>query len=52
MSGAGIDNVTEMMDKVSEEATADTLFVIYVGTNDVRRNESEEFLDKYRKLIQ
>ena len=52
MPGAGIDDVTDMMDKVSEEATADTLFVIHAGTNDVRKTRSEELLDKYRKLIQ
>ena len=52
MPGAGIDDVTEMTDKVSEEATADTLFVIHAGTNDVRKTRSEELLDKYRKLIQ
>ncbi len=52
MAGAGIDDVTEMMEKVSEEATAETLFVIHAGTNDVRKRRSEELLDKYRKLIQ
>ncbi len=52
MSGADIDDVTEMMDKMSKEATADTLFVIHAGTNDVRKTRSEELLDKYRKLIQ
>ena len=52
MPGAGIDDVTHMMDKVTEEATADTLFVIHAGTNDVRKTRSEELLDKYRKLIQ
>ncbi len=52
MPGAGIDDVTEMMEKVSEEATAETLFVIHAGTNDVRKTRSQELLDKYRKLIQ
>ncbi len=52
MPGAGIDDVTEMMEKVSEEATAETLFVIHAGTNDVHKTRSEELLDKYRKLIQ
>ncbi len=52
MPGAGIDDVTEMMNKVSEEATADSLFVIHAGSNDVRKTRSEELLDKYRKLIQ
>ena len=50
--GAGIDDVTDMMDKVSEEATAESLFVIHAGANDVRRTRSEELLDKYRKFIQ
>ncbi len=50
--GAGIDDVTEMMDKMAEEATADTLFVIYAGTKDIRKTRSEVLLDKYRKLIQ
>ena len=52
MPGARVDDVTEMMDKVSEEATANTLFAIHAGTNDVRKTRSEELLDKYRKLIQ
>ncbi len=52
MPGAGIDDVTEMMEKVSEEATAETLFVIHASTNDVRKTRSEELLDRYRKLIQ
>ena len=52
MPGAGIDDVTNMMDQVSEEASAESLFVIHTGTNDVRKTRSEELLDKYRKLIQ
>ena len=52
MPGAGIDDVTDMMDKVSEEATNESLFVIHAGTNDVHKTRSEELLDKYRKLIQ
>ena len=52
MPGAGIDDVTNMVDKVSAEATAQSLFVIHAGTNDVRKTRSEELLNKYRKLIQ
>ena len=52
MPGAGIDDVTNMVDKVAEEATTESLFVIHVGTNDVRKTRSEELLDKYSKLIQ
>ncbi len=52
MPGPDIGDVTEMMEKVSEEATAETIFVIHAGTNDVSKTRSEELLDKYRKLIQ
>ncbi len=52
MPGTGIDEVTETMEKVSEEATAETLFVMDAGINDVRKTRSEELLDKYRKLFQ
>ncbi len=52
MPGAGIDDVTEMMEKVSEEATAETLFVIHAGMNDVRKTQSHELLDKYCKVTE
>ena len=52
MPGAGIDDVTDMMDKVSEKATIESIFVILVGTNNVRKTRSKDLLDKYRKLIQ
>ncbi len=52
MPWPGIDDVTDMMDKVSEEATNDTLFAIRASTNDVRKTRSEKLLDKDHKLIQ
>ncbi len=52
MSGKGINDITDMMDEMSEEATANSLFVIHAGTNDVRKRRSEELLYKYHKLIQ
>ena len=51
MPGVGIDAVTDMMDKVSEEATNESLFVVPAGTNDALKTRSEEVSDKYRKLI-
>ena len=50
--GAGVDDVTDLFDQVSEEATNESLFVLHTGTNDVRTTRSEDLLDKYRKLIQ
>ncbi len=29
-----------------------TLFILYIGTNDVKTNRSEELMDKYKRLIQ
>ena len=52
LPGAGVDDVTDVLDQVSEEATADSLFVIHTGTNDVRNTRSEELMSKYRRLIQ
>ncbi len=52
MPGAGIDDVTDLFDQLSEEATNESLFVVHTGTNDVRKTRSEELVDKYRKLIQ
>merc|ERR1711911_155351 len=52
LPGAGVDDVTDVLDQVSEEATAESLFVIHTGTNDVLKTRSEELLNKYRRLIQ
>ncbi len=52
MLGASIDDVTDLFDQVSEEATNESLFAVHTGTNDVRKTRSEDLLDKYRKLIQ
>ena len=52
MPGGGIDDITGMVEEMSKEATAESLFVIHVGTNNVWKTRSEELLDKYRKLIQ
>ncbi len=52
MPGAGIDDVTDLFNQVSEEATNESLFVVHKGTNDARKTRSKNLLDKYRKLIQ
>ncbi len=50
--GAGIDDVTAALEEISPQATNDSLFVIHTGANDVMTTQSEEMLDKYRRLIQ
>ncbi len=52
LSGAGVDDVTDLFDQVSEEATNESIFVLHTGANDVRKTRSEELLAKYQKLIQ
>ncbi len=50
--GAGIDDITAVLEEISPQATNDSLFVIHIGTNDITTTRSEEMLEKYRRLIQ
>ncbi len=47
MPGAGIDDVKDLFDLVSEEATKESLLVVHTGTNDVQKTCSEDLLEKY-----
>ncbi len=48
MPRAGVNDVTDLFDQVSEEVTNESLFVVHTGI----KTHSEDLLDKYRKLIQ
>ena len=50
--GARLDDITAICDDVTREADCNTLYVLHVGTNDVKSTRSEELLEKYRRLIQ
>ena len=50
--GGGVDDVIASLDEVSNLATANTTYVIHVGTNDIQHTRSEELMAKYKKLIQ
>ena len=52
LPGAGVDDVIDVIDQVTEDATDKSLLVIHAGTNDVRKTRSEDLLNKYRRLIQ
>lgn len=52
MPGIGGDDVTNVLDQVSPEATDKSLIVIYASTNDVRKIRSEELSNKYIRFIQ
>ena len=45
--GGGVQDVIDCIDEVTDQAPANTTYVIHVGTNDVQRYRSEELLDKY-----
>ena len=49
--GGGVQDVIDCIDEVTDQAPANTTYVIHVGTNDVQRYRSEELLDKYRQMI-
>ncbi len=50
MPGTRVDDVSDLFDQVSKDATNETLLVLHTGTNDVRKTRSEDLLDKYQKL--
>ncbi len=47
-----VDAITAAHDDVMTGSDQNSLFVIHVGTNDVKANRSEELMEKYRRLIQ
>ena len=49
--GGGVQDVIDSVNEVTDQAPANTTYVIHVGTNDVQRIRSEELLDKYRQMI-
>ena len=49
--GGGVQDITDSVNEVADQAPANTTYVIHVGTNDIQRYRSEELLDKYRQMI-
>lgn len=49
---ARTNDITVAFEKVSSEATKDSLFLLHTRTNDAPKRCSEELVDEYRKLIQ
>ena len=52
MPGGGINDIIAAREEVTDGASKDTLFIMHVGTNDVKKTRSEELLQKYRELIE
>ncbi|NEQ69830.1 MAG: hypothetical protein F6K21_30930 [Symploca sp. SIO2D2] len=51
LPGATVQDITNSVNSVFQEASADSTVIIHVGTNNVLSTRSEELLDKYRKMI-
>ena len=49
--GAKIDDITKALEDITEKEKHDSLYIVHVGTNDVKNMNSEELLEKYKRLI-
>ena len=49
--GAKIENITERVDHIVENSPENTVFVTVVGTNNLRRDHTDDILLKYRTMI-
>ena len=49
--GAKIDDITKALEEITGKEKDDSLYIVHVGTNDVKNTTSEELLEKYKRLI-
>ena len=49
--GAKIDNITDALEDIVEKEKGDSLYLVHVGTNDVKNTNSEELVKKYKRMI-
>ena len=49
--GAKIDDITKALEDITAKEKHDSLYIVHVGTNDVKNSNSEELLEKYKRLI-
>ena len=49
--GAKIDDITKALEDITEKEKHDSLYIVHVGTNDFKNTNSEELLEKYKRLI-
>jgi len=47
-----MEDITAACEDVTRDADNNTLYIIHAGTNDVKSCNSEELLDRYRRMIQ
>ncbi len=49
--GAGVNGIIATRDSVTTGSDDNTLFILPIGTDDVKANRSEELMEKYKRLI-
>ena len=49
--GAKIENITAVIDEVTSQEKEDSVFIVHVGTNDIKTTRSEELMAKFKNLI-
>ena len=49
--GAKIDDITDELKVIMEKEKQDSLYIVHVGTNDVKTTSSESLIAKYRQMI-
>ena len=46
-----IDDLLDALEDITAKEKHDSLYIVHVGTNDVKNTNSEELLEKYKRLI-
>ena len=49
--GAKIDDIANELKEIMEKEKQDSLYIVHVGTNDVKTTNSEELIAKYKQMI-
>lgn len=49
--GAKIDDITTALEEISSSEKEDSIYIVHVGTNDIKMTNSEELLEKYKRMI-
>ena len=49
--GAKIDRITNSIEEIVDKEKSDSVYIVHVGTNDVKTTNSEELMKRYRQMI-
>ena len=50
-TGVKIEDITKALEDITEKEKLDSLYIVYLDTNDAKNTNSEELLEKYKRLI-